>query len=361
MDPKALLTAGAGAWNAWRREHRAHVVDLRGIDLSGLPLAGADLSRCNLHGATLDAADLEGADLQHADLVRARLFKANLRRANLRGANLRSAFLGRAVLDEADLGNASLHAGNLQGASLRRADLQFCLLVRCDLRGAVLSHAVCGGTTFSQLVLPEARGLERVVHTRPSSIGVEILAAANRKLPLAFLRGCGVEDDMLGALSSWQTSDVERYYSVFISYSHRDRAFARRLHDRLQQEGVRCWLDDRRMNPGDDIYERIEEGIRSNDRILLCASRHSLSSWWVDSEIESTFAKERELMSGGSEAVRILIPIDLDGYMFNASWTNPKRQLVRARVAADFTDPAAFEQEFGRLRRALTRPRGARP
>lgn len=356
---RALLRSGPVQWNAWRNSARAHVVDLRGTDLSGIALQGANLARCNLHGACLESADLRGADLQHADLVRARLFRADLSDANLRGADMRSAYLARATLDGADLSNTSLHAANLQGASLRRANLEFCLLIRCDVRGTNLRQAICGGTTFAQLRLSEAKGLQSAVHRRPSSIGAETLALSHPHLPIAFLRGCGIEDDMLGLLSTLRTSDVARFFSVFISYSHQDRSFARRLHEGLQQMGVRCWLDERQMRPGDDIYERIEEGIRQNDRILLCASRHSLSSWWVDAEIESAFAKERESHKAAGGTTRVLIPIDLDGYLFSDAWTSGKRRLLQARVAANFTEPATFDAQLRRLRSALTKPREA--
>jgi len=160
VDPEQLrevLRAGAAAWNAWREDAHAHVIDLRGAELSGLALTGVNFSRCNLHGAIFDSADLQRADFQHADLVRTRMFQANLTGANLRGANLRSAYLARSTLNDPDLSNASLHASNLQGAGLRRANLEFCLLVRCDLRGANFDHAVCGGTTFAQLKLSDAR------------------------------------------------------------------------------------------------------------------------------------------------------------------------------------------------------------
>jgi hypothetical protein len=107
----------------------------------------------------------------------------------------------------------------------------------------------------------------------------------------AFLRGCGVGDDVLQRLSELRTSEPDRYYSAFISYSHEDRAFARRLHDRLQSVGVRCWLDERQMLPGDDVHNRIAEGVLENERVLLCASEHSLASWWVNTEIETALGK----------------------------------------------------------------------
>ena len=31
---------------------------------------------------------------------------------------------------------------------------------------------------------------------------------------------------------------------------------------RVQGRGVRCWLDEKQMLPGDDIYEQVDRGIR---------------------------------------------------------------------------------------------------
>ena len=42
------------------------------------------------------------------------------------------------------------------------------------------------------------------------------------------------------------------------------------LHDALQERGVRCWLDEKQMLPGDDIYEQVDRGIRLWDKVLLC-------------------------------------------------------------------------------------------
>ncbi len=43
------------------------------------------------------------------------------------------------------------------------------------------------------------------------------------------------------------------FYSCFVSYSHADKSFARRLYDTLQGRGIRCWLDEHELLPGDDI------------------------------------------------------------------------------------------------------------
>jgi hypothetical protein len=145
------------------------------------------------------------------------------------------------------------------------------------------------------------------------------------------------------------------YYSCFISYSRRDFSFALRLHDALQGQGIRCWLDEKQILPGQDIYEEVDRGIRLWDKVLLCASKNSLTSWWVDDEIGRVFDKEQKLMKERGEKVLALIPLNLDGYLFE--WKNAKAGQVKQRLAADFTgweaDNAKFERECDRLAKAL--------
>jgi TIR domain/Pentapeptide repeats (8 copies) len=288
-----LIRQGPSQWNQWRAENPAITPDLHKANLSG-----ADLHKANLSGADLQLADLSGAELGGADF------------------------------HNADLKGADLHKTNLSGADLSVADLR-----HADLSGANLTEAIFYETIIGSSNLTDANGLDTCNHRGPSMVDHRTLAKSGH-LPLPFLRGCGIPDTFIEYLPSLLNHPVQ-FFSCFISYNHEDKPFARRLHDALQGRGIRCWLDEKQLLPGDDIHEQIDHGIRLWDKVLLCCSTHSLTSWWVDGEIEKAFQKEQALMKERKRKVLVLIPLNLDGYLLDA-WVNGKASQVKSRLAADF-------------------------
>ena len=107
----------------------------------------------------------------------------------------------------------------------------------------------------------------------------------------------------------------------------------------------------------------MNKAVRLWDKVLLCCSKDSLTSWWVDKEISSAFSKEQRLMKDRGEKVLALIPLDLDGYVFSG-WQSGKKETVLQRLVGDFKgwdkDNAKFERERQKLVKALRADEGAR-
>ena len=381
-----VLTGGISAWNRWRAEHpdqrpdlcfedlseedlsyaNLMAADLRGANLRGAKLIGADLMAAfligaKLSGANLSGADLRDADLRDADLGGANLSGANLMDADLGGANLSGANLSGANLSGANLRDADLGGANLSGAKLSGADLSGAQFIGADLGDADLGGANLRRTLFVNSFLMSTKGLDSAIHLGPSTLDHTTFANSAKNLPPVFLRGVGLPDWLIESYQGYLGSPIT-FYSCFISYSHKDQLLARRLHDALQGRGIRCWLDEKQLLPGDDIYEEVASGIRLWDKILLCCSECSLTSWWVDNEIDSAFKKEQRLMKERREALQgrrvlALIPLNLDGYLLSGKWQSGKAEQVTSRLAADFTgweqDNPTFEEQFERVVSAL--------
>lgn len=325
-------------WQQWGLDDPRQHPDFAPTDLRGMNLNNLDFNNHNLSYTDLSGADLSGANLYWAELT-----DSNLTNANLSWANLAWCRLDGANLTRANLSGANLSFAHLDGVDLSRAILYETLFVDVDLSTAI--------------------GLETVEHHASSPISVETIYRSTGKIPEVFLRGAGVPEEFITYLPALLGKPIQ-FYSCFISHSSKDKPFARRLYDALQGQGIRCWLDEHQLLPGDDLYEQIDQGIRLWDKILLCCSQHSLTSWWVDDEVTRAFEKEQQLMRKRGKKVLALIPLNLDGYMFSDEWHSAKAAQIKSRLAADFTnwehDNDKFVQQFERVVRALRLEDGGR-
>ena len=309
-------------WNAWRKKHWEVVVDLREADLTGANLNGANLNGANLAEADLTWANLKGADLYGADLSLAKLIWANL-------------------------------------------------------KGADLEEALLFGTVFADTNLTETKGLKRCRHLGPSSLD-HLTLANTPHIPDRFLRGCGLSDWQIESaklnrtgLTDYQITDIAyrihdlraqgaiQIYDCYISYASPDEDFARRLHDDLQEAGVRCWFAPEKMKggwfalekmKGDRKYTQLKDVICLHDKLLLILSEHSIESHWAAFEIKQARAREKE------KGCQMLFPLGRIEYDRLEAWElfdeRTKTDLaaeVRAYHIPDFTNPDTYKESFDRL------------
>jgi uncharacterized protein YjbI with pentapeptide repeats len=344
----AILKQGVEVWNRWRQEQRKSHGEER-LDLRGAELRSADLVKINFgrsyitsrHGGLrfsyvdLRGADLSGALLMGTNFLEADLSEARLTRADLAGAILKEANLFSADLSGASLNNASFWLG--------------------DLRGSDWNRVLLGETVFADVDLSEVPNLATCLHLGPSIVDHRTLIRSGT-LPLRFLQGCGLPDSLIEYLPSLLLRAIQ-YQSCFISHSNLDLDFAHRLHEDLQNNGVRCWFASHDVKSGRKLHEQIDEAIRVYDRLLLILSEHSMNSEWVKTEIAN--ARQRE----GREKRQMLFPITLVPYekvkewkAFDTDTGKDSASEIREYFIPDFSnwkDHNSYQQALERLLRDL--------
>lgn len=139
------------------------------------------------------------------------------------------------------------------------------------------------------------------------------------------------------------------YPSCFISYSSKDEAFARQLHIDLQAVGVQCWFAPEDMKIGDELRSRIDESIHMQDKLLLVLSEHSLTSRWVQKEVESAFEKEAK------QDCLVLFPIKIDDAIMKSSagWAADIRRMRHIGDFSQWRNHETYQQALSRLIRDL--------
>ena len=315
-----ILGQGFHEWHSWRRANPSIKPILCGVDLRGKYLAGLDLSSTNL-------------------------FEANLSNASLRRTNLA----------DATLNGTNLHGTDFYRADLSRADLAGANFTRASLINANFTGARLYGKFFAETDMRSALGLDSCIHRGPSFVDISTLANSS-PLPLQFLRGCGLPENVITYLPSLLARPFE-FYSCFISYSTKDQEFADRLHADLQNKGVRCWFAPHDIQGGKKIHEQIDEAIRVYQRLLLILSPASMNSEWVKTEISKARKREKQ------EDRRMLFPVRLVDYdalqeweCFDGDLGKDSAREIREYYVPDFSnwkDHDCYKKELEKLLRDL--------
>lgn len=298
-----ILNRGVKDWNRWREEHPELRPDLSGADLRKLHIGDANLS-----GADLREADLSGLYLCQTNLV---------------GADLREAYVVKTEFFEADLSRA------------------------------ILYNIFLFETVFLSTTLKNAKGLDTCVHQGPSTLDHRTLQKSS-KLPLKFLRGCGLPDLIIDNVAVVQ-GDPLQFYSCFISHASSDKGFVDRLYADLQNRGIRCWYSSEDLKTGDRFRDVINQAIRAHDKLLVVLSENSVYSDWVETEVERAFSEERRRKQDAQDRPTVLFPIRLDDEIMKTArtWADDIRLTRHIGDFSNWKDHDSYQKAFERLLKDL--------
>src|SRR4051812_8731642 len=129
---------------------------------------------------------------------------------------------------------------------------------------------------------------------------------------------------------------------VFISYSQHDREIVRKLAADLSNAGIRLWIDEAEIRIGDSIVDKINEGLKSADHVLVVLSQNSLQSRWMQEEIRAALARDPK------NAARVLIPVLVDSAVELPPWLSDIKYV-------DLTDPSTYAAGLQQLIQAIRR------
>lgn len=123
--------------------------------------------------------------------------------------------------------------------------------------------------------------------------------------------------------------------SVFLSHSHADKPFARRLAADLRAAGHSVWIDEAEINIGDSLVEKIRDGIDQVDYVAAVLSEASVASPWVSRELD--IASNREMKEKRVVVLPIMVQkVSLPGFL-------------EGKLYGDFTNPERYDDSLKQL------------
>jgi hypothetical protein len=73
---------------------------------------------------------------------------------------------------------------------------------------------------------------------------------------------------------------------LFLSHSWKDKFFVDKLAEQLGARGVEVWVDSAELKVGDSLFQSISRAIADNDHFAIILSHNSVSSNWVQRELQ---------------------------------------------------------------------------
>lgn len=127
---------------------------------------------------------------------------------------------------------------------------------------------------------------------------------------------------------------------VFISYSWKDRSFARKIYDSLSVYAISVFLDEREIRVGDSIPNKVYEALDRATHVIYVLSRNSIMSRWVNEEL--SVAKLRQISENSCTVLpvrinKVELPVSIKHIKVAdfTRWRSPSRYVSSLKLLLD--------------------------
>jgi type I restriction enzyme M protein len=151
--------------------------------------------------------------------------------------------------------------------------------------------------------------------------------------PLDFIKGARIQYSLFKRGLS--ESDRNFIPSIFLSHNSQDKPFVRKLAKKLENYGVRVWVDEAEIKIGESLTQKIGQAIEETDYVAVVLSSNSIRSEWVQKELQIAINKEIE------KRRVVVLPLLLEPVTVPA--------FLRDKLYADFTRPENYELSISKL------------
>lgn len=124
---------------------------------------------------------------------------------------------------------------------------------------------------------------------------------------------------------------------VFISYNHtaETKNSIRQISDELNNMGLKVWLDEQQIKPGDSISEAVQKGLDESSYVVAVVGPNDKKSNWANRELEIAVSKKKRIIP---VMVNNAKPEDLPDVISNlmaVDISRDRRNLTRVYEAID--------------------------
>lgn len=126
-------------------------------------------------------------------------------------------------------------------------------------------------------------------------------------------------------------------HEVFISYKSENAEYADALHERFEQEGIKCWLDTNNIRTAKNFAQEIIDGLNEAKVIVLIYSKEADKSKYVYREIETAFEANKHIVPLKIDET---FPEDLEFFLRGTQWldASPENLKKKNRTLEDCYD-----------------------